>query len=44
LARGRPTNPARIPVGPAGRWYQISAMNQFRYGLTIHSRSIACIF
>jgi len=21
LARGRPTNPARIPVGPLGRWY-----------------------
>jgi hypothetical protein len=22
FARGRPTNPARIPVGPVGRWYQ----------------------
>src|SRR4051794_39289772 len=22
LARGRPTNPARIPVGRPGRWYQ----------------------
>jgi len=25
LARGRPTNPARIPVGPWGRWYDMAA-------------------
>jgi hypothetical protein len=24
FARGRPTNPARIPVSPSGRWHQIT--------------------